>query len=320
VAASPWNARTRGAFALLVVFWGFNYIFVNVGLGSASPSWLAALRALTGTAASVPIVLAFGRWGTLDLAGKRDALLLGLPTTGLFFGLWFWAQTFVLPGVAAVVVYTFPLWVAILSYPILGHRLGPRHWISVAVGFVGVALIAQILASGSHALYVPALVALVGAAASWGLATVLFQRRFPAEQMVEANLYQLVGGSAFLIAWTLVVAPYPLPHWDTGLVVSLLWMGILGTSVAYAIWSILLGRVRAATASAFLFLVPVVTLAASAVLFGERLSYLQLVGVGLVLASIYGIGRAAGASDPPRPGSSRVSLGHSGVQPRLDDR
>ena len=292
-------ARTRTVFLVLVVVWGLNYIFVNIGLAYASPLWLATLRALTGTAASVPLVFAFRSWGTLDRAGIRDALLLGIPTTALFFGLWFWAQQDVLPGVAAVVVYTMPLWVALLSFPVLGQRLGPRHWASVAIGFTGVALISQLVNAGSGGVYLPAIAALIGAAVSWALATVLFQRRFPPAQMIEANFFQLLGGSVALVAWTLVLAPSPGPRFGVPLVVTLLWMGVLGTSLAYGIWSLLLGRIRAATLSAYLFLVPVIALGASALIFGERLSYLQIIGVALVLASIYGIGQARGASDPP---------------------
>jgi drug/metabolite transporter (DMT)-like permease len=307
VTSTSWSFSSRLLFVLLVVFWGFNYIFVNVGLGFSSPLWLASLRAGTGAVATFALVTGIRGWGTLDGAGRRDALLLGLPNTALFFGLWFSAARDVLPGIAAVMIYTFPLWVAVLSYPVLGHRLGPRHWISVAIGFAGVALISQIGEGGGAHLPIVALVMLLGAALAWALGTVLFQRRFPSEQMLEANAYQLGGGSVALLVATLVISPTPLPRPNVDLLAAVLWLGVVGTAVAYAIWYSLLGRTRAATLSAYLFLVPVVALGASAVIFGERLSVLQLVGVGLVLVGIYGIGRAqwqaaeTTTSPPPRP-------------------
>ena len=115
MASSSWSPAAIAGYLLIVVFWGFNYLFVNLGLEFASPLWLAALRAGVGALSTLAIVSGFGGWGTLDRAGKRDALLLGIPNTALFFGLWFWAARSVLPGIAAVVVYTFPLWVALLS-------------------------------------------------------------------------------------------------------------------------------------------------------------------------------------------------------------
>jgi drug/metabolite transporter (DMT)-like permease len=292
VASSPWSLQTRLLFLLIVAFWGLNYVFVNVGLEFAGPLWLASLRAGTGAIATLPIVSAFRGWGTLDRSGRRDALLLGLPNTALFFGLWFWAAREVQPGIAAVVIYTFPLWVALLSQPVLGSRLGPRHWLSIAIGFLGVALISQLGESGGPGVSLWAILALVGAAISWALGTVVFQRRFRREQMLEANAFQLIGGSVGLLGATLVLSPVPLPHPTLDLLATVMWLGILGTAVGYAIWFDLLGRTPAATLSAYVFLVPVVALAASVVFFNEHLSALQLGGVGLVLVSIYGIGRA----------------------------
>jgi probable blue pigment (indigoidine) exporter len=279
-------------FFVIVLVWGFNYLFVNVGLQSAGPLWLATLRAGFGAVTVVTLVTGLRQWHVLDARGRRDALLLGLPNTALFFGLWFVAAERVLPGLAAVVIYTFPLWVALLSAPVLGYRLAPLQWAAIAGGFVGVALISQIwLAAAGHAPILPIL-ELVAAALAWAIGTVLFQRRFRREEMPEANAYQLIGGAIGLVVITLAFTPTPLPHFTVALWVAALWLGVLGTAIAYAIWFLLLGRTRAAKLSAYTFLVPVVALAASAVFFGERLSLVQLAGVGLVLLSIFGIARA----------------------------
>jgi drug/metabolite transporter (DMT)-like permease len=292
VASSPWSLQTRLLFILVVVFWGLNYVFVNIGLEYAGPLWLATLRSGTGAIATLPLVSALRGWGTLDARGRRDALLLGAPNTALFFGLWFWAAREVPPGIAAVVVYTFPLWVALLSDPVLGHRLSLRHWVAVTIGFVGVALISQVGESGGVGISVTAIIALLAAAVSWALGTVVFQRRFRREEMLEANAYQLVGGAVVLLGATFLFSPVPLPHATVGLLETVVWLGILGTTVAYVIWFDLLGRTPASTLSAYVFLVPVVALGASVGFFGEHLSWVQLGGVGLVLVSIYGIGRA----------------------------
>ncbi len=312
MASGPWSLSTRLLFLVLVVCWGLNYPFVNVGLEHASPLWLAMLRAGTGALATLAVVTAYRGWGSLDGAGRRDALLLGIPNTAVFFGLWFWAAGSVLPGIAAVVIYTFPLWVALLSPVFLGSRLGPRHWVSVAVGFVGVALISQLGESGGSKVSVEAIVLLLAAAIAWAVGTVLFQRRFRPAQMLEANGFQLIGGAVALGAATLTVARTPLPTASVPLVESVLWLGLLGTATAYAIWFWLLGRTPAATLSAYVFLVPVVALAASVAYFGERLSILQVAGVGLVLVSIYGIGRARAAPVRPALDSATVPAGRGG--------
>jgi len=288
-----------GYFAGLAFVWGLNFIFATEGLKFWPPLWLALARAGVGALGSLVVLVVVRTGRTLDARGRRDALLLGIPNTALFFALWFTAASTVLPGIVAVTVYTYPLWVALLSAPVLGHRLSGRHWGSIAAGFAGVVLISQVgLTGGSSVPPIP-LAELLASAVAWGVGTVAFQRRFHRDEMLEANTYQLVGGTAMLLLLTAVFEPALPGALGAPVVSSILWLGVLGTTIAYSIWYYLLGRTRAATLSAYLFSVPVVALVASALLFGERLSVLQAAGVLLVLGSIYGIARAPGSTEPP---------------------
>jgi drug/metabolite transporter (DMT)-like permease len=289
--ASRWSGVTWLLFALMVLTWGFNYLFVAVGLTASSPLWLATLRSGLGFVGTLVLVTAARGWGSLDGRGRRDALLLGIPNTTLFFGFWFVAARSVPPGITSVVIYTFPLWVALLSAPVLGRPLGRGAWAAVAIGFTGIALVSQVWTLVGPGISLVPIGELLVAAISWALGTVLFQRRFRAPEVLSASAYQLAGGFAALLVATLFIAPEPLPRATPELVAAALWLGLMGTAVAYAIWFTLLGRTPAARLSTYLFLVPLVALSASALLLGERLSVVQAAGVGLVLLAIYVVGR-----------------------------
>ena len=295
--SSPGPWRTRSLFLFLSFVWGFNFLFVRVGLAGAAPLWLAFLRAAVGAGATAVVLILFGPRQKLGGRGRRDAFLLGLPNTTAFYAFLMLGIQAVLPGLAAVLTYTFPLWVAILSPIVLGHRLSRLHWTAVAGGFLGVVLISggwNVLSAGVSLV---AVLELLGAAVSWAVGTVLFQRRFRREEMFEANAFQLFGGTAGLVALVGIFSPLPLPSVSLSLGLSVLWLGVLGTTLAYLVWFWLLGRTRAATLSAYVFLVPVVALGASAIVFGERLTLLQLAGVGLVFLSTYGISSGRGMAD-----------------------
>ncbi len=299
MAPTPWSASSRTLFGFMVFAWGANYLFVRVGLGYATPLWLAALRAGIGTLGIAVYLLVRNPPIHLDRRGRRDALLLGVPNTAVFFGLWFVAARAVPAGEAAVVVYTFPLWVSLLSSPVLHRRLTRFHWLAVGVGFGGVVLISQPGATGTTPRLLLALVELVAAAVSWAVATVLFQRRFRAEEMPSANAYQLLGGAAALVAAALIVDPTALPGPAPTLWISALWLGLAGSAFGYATWFFLLGRVEAADLSAYAFCVPVTALGLSAIFLGERPSVLQAVGVALVLTSIYLVARSSVVDSGP---------------------
>jgi drug/metabolite transporter (DMT)-like permease len=294
-----WSGRTWVLFALMTLAWGFNYPLVSVGLESASPLWLATLRSGVGLAGTAVLVTTARGWGTLNRKDRRDAILLGIPNTAGLFGFWFVAARSVPPGIASVVIYTFPFWVALLSAPVLGRPLSPIAWAAIATGFLGVALISQAWTLVGPGFSVLPIVELLLGALSWAVGTVLFQRRFRTRQALSACAYQLAGGFVALLLATFVVGAEPLPHPTLDLIGATLWLGLVGTTVAYAIWFTLLARTPAARISAYLFLVPIVALVASVFLLGERLVWVQVVGVGLGVIAIYGVGRSR--MDPNSP-------------------
>ncbi|HKV90196.1 MAG TPA: DMT family transporter, partial [Thermoplasmata archaeon] len=175
----PGVAFTDAAlFGTVATIWGLNYLFVRVGLALEPPLWLAFFRASVG---AVGLLLWLGlrrsstRFSTRDL---RDALAIGIPNTGVFFGLWFVAAAAVPPGQTAVLVYTFPLWVTLLAGPLLGERPSSVQLVAVGGGFLGVVLVSQPWLGGAGALGPVPVVELLAGAVAWALGTVLFKLRF----------------------------------------------------------------------------------------------------------------------------------------------
>jgi probable blue pigment (indigoidine) exporter len=274
-----------------------NYVFVVWGLAEAPALWLAAMRSGVGALGGLAFVFATRRIRFLDGRGRRDALLLGLPNTALFFGLWFIAGASVPPGQAAVFVYTFPLWVALLSAAFFRYSLTGLQVVAILVGFAGVLLVSQPWNHSQGFALLPVTLLLV-AAFAWAVGTVLFKHRFHGEAVHAANAFQLLGGTAGLLLASWVTEP-------GGFVPSLrllgivLWLGLAGTALSYMIWFWLLDRLHATTLSAYVFLVPLVALVASLLLLGEGLGPGQVAGVGFVLSSIYLMARASQAGQGP---------------------
>lgn len=301
-----WGAGSLALFALMVLAWAGNYLFVRVGEGYVTPLWLATLRAGVGAAGARAYLSVRSPTAPFSWRDRRDALFLGLPNTAVFLGLWFTAAPLVPPGQTAVIVYTFPLWVTAFSPWALRTPVRPAQWAAVAVGFAGVFLVSQPWASGSGHLPTVPLVELLAAAISWAGATVAFQRRFAPPELAQANGYQLLGGTVGLLAATVALGGAGAPTTDAlGLWVSVLWLGLFGTAFAYGVWFFLLGSVHASALSTYAFLVPLTALSLSAAIEGERIDLVQGVGVALVLLGIYLVGRAA----PLHPAAAASSGG-----------
>jgi len=290
VPRAGWDAKSVGLFAAMVVAWAGNYLFVRLGETVVTPLWLASLRAgigVLGVGAFLAIRSPPGGFSRVD---ARDALLLGIPNTAIFLGLWFVAAPAIAPGETAVLIYTFPLWVALFSPTLLGSHLGRRHGYALGLGFAGVVLVSQPWSASVVRSDLVPFLELLAAAVSWALATLLFQRRFHPDELARANGYQLLGGATVLIGVSLVTRQAAMPLGNPDLWISVLWLGLLGTAFAYGVWFYLLRSVHASALSAYAFLVPLTALALSATFEGERLVWSQLAGVVLVVAGIYLVG------------------------------
>jgi probable blue pigment (indigoidine) exporter len=181
----------------------------------------------------------------------------------------------------------------------------------VVLGFGGVVLVSQPWLGGADPLAPLPVAALLLAALSWAFGTVLFKRRFTGSKVVPANALQLLGGTGGLLLAATLTEGSSLPTLSLPLVATVAWLGVLGTAVAYSIWFALLDRRPAGTLSAYTFLVPLVALAASAVVFGEQVNAMEAGGVGVVLAALYLNGRGAEPRDPAEhpPVSAQESRG-----------
>jgi len=301
VAARPRSVPTVLLFGLMVLAWAGNYLFVRVGEGYVAPLWLATLRAGLGALAFGAYLAVRPNGVPFSPADRRDALLLGVPNTAIFLGLWFVAATQIPPGQTAVLVYTFPLWVALLSPWVLGGRVGPGRWLGIFLGFLGVVLLSQPWATGGQRPPPDAVAELLLAAVSWAGATVAFQKRFSPASLAVANGYQLLGGATTLLVASAVLGEISGPTAAPTLWVSVAWLGLYGTAFAYGVWFFLLRSVPAASLSAYAFLVPLTALVLSVVLEGERLDAVQLGGVLLVILGVYLVGRVSVGLRAGRP-------------------
>src|SRR5256712_8363077 len=257
--------------ATMLVVWGLNRPFFQAGLSYPPPVWLASLRAMTGLLTVLAILLVLRTQGQIDLRQKIAAFLIVIPGIGFFFGFWTIGETVLPAGEASVLIYTFPIWTLILSLPVLGDRRTPLKVGAALLGFAGVALVAQVGTTSPTGDLV-AITLLIVAGFAFALDNVLFKRLFKGDQLLRANVWQLAGGSAFLIAWASLAEPVSAIHWTLALAGAIFWIGVLGTAIVFVLWFTLLSRYNAASLTPLTFLVVVVVLVGSFLFLGQTIA------------------------------------------------
>ena len=279
------------AFFLLVLFWGSAFAVVKIGLDYSPPVLFAGLRSALGGLAMVLAALWWG--GSPDL--RRDwpvFLLLALFNVVLFIGLQTYAILYLPSGSAAVLIYLQPILVGLLAWPILGETLTAAKIVGLLLGFSGIAAVSAGSVSGAENAISPTGVVFGAASAlSWALGTVYFKKYEARVSTLWAVAMMFLTGGVILTALGVLVEPLGEISWTGAFVASLLYSGLVGTSLAWVIWFALVRAGEASRVASYIFAVPLTAVLIGVVFLDEPLGYTLLMGAASVVCGIYLVNR-----------------------------
>ena len=276
------------AFVLLVLFWSSTFSVVKVGLDYSPPVLFAGIRSIVGGLAMVMVALLWG--GRPDLRRDWGAYaMLSMLNVVLFMGLQTFAIMLLPSGTAAVLIYLQPILTGVLAWLVLGESLSAAKLAGLLLGFSGIVAVSV---GGFSGVVSPVGVAFaVVSALAWALGTVYFKKVQDQVSMLWAVALSFLFGGIVLSALGLVIESPAEISISGGLSASLLYSGLVGTGLAWSLW---LGLVRAGEASrvaAYVFFVPLVSVAIGALVLDERLSASLFIGAVLVVSGIYLVNR-----------------------------
>lgn len=271
----------------LTVIYALCFAAIKAGLAFAPPLLFAGLRVLIGGV--VLFILAFFLRQPL-LPPRRDwggIVALALTAITVAFGAMFLSPGRTGAGIASVLGNTQPLMVVVLAALFLGERMTASKWVTLAFGFTGVSLIAGRALGGPDAYGMAGALLALGASLGASVGNIIFKRLAIQGNLLLITAWQLVLGSLPLLLLAALVEQDRRVIWNAEFVGLLLFLALVGTALANAVWYWLLQREEVGRLTMFLFLVPVLGLGIAALIFGERISLLE--GIGSTL-TVIGVG------------------------------
>lgn len=263
--------------ALAPIIWGTTYFVTTQFLPPNRPLLVSVLRA-------API-------GLLMLAGFRQlpkgkwwwrTAVLGTLNIGLFFALLFTAAYRLPGGILAMMMAIQPLVVGVLAWAILTEHRSLRTFLAASLGLFAVGLV---VLGPTVRFDTVGVIAGVAATLVMACGTVLTKHWGRSAPLLVFTSWQLVAGGLMLLTFALVIEGAPPPLTTTNLL-AFVWLGIVGTGIAYALWFRGIGKLNASTVAILGLLSPVSAMLFDFLLLKKSLTNMQIIGAAMVIGSI----------------------------------
>lgn len=293
--APPARWLIAAALAAVYVIWGSTYLVMRVGLETLPPFLMSGSRFLIAGA----LLFAFLRLRGAPSPSAREWVAcakVGVLLLVVGNGFVALAEQRLSSSVAAMVVATMPLWMALLS-SFTGQRPSRLEWIGLLLGFGGVALLQL-----SGQLDAPPLMVLtlLLAPVSWAAGSV-WSKRLPLPKGPMATAAEmLVGGTSMLVVSfargeRLIHAP------SARSIGAVAFLVVFGSIVAFSAYGFLLRATRPAIATSYAYVNPVVALVLGIALGGEHAGPMTWVAAAIILAGVGILSIQRARSAPPKP-------------------
>jgi drug/metabolite transporter (DMT)-like permease len=294
--------KNWGLFALLSVVWGSSFLWIKVGqggdlpaLGLAHPAnattfrpfMLVAVRLLFGLIGLAVVVAAQRTHLPRDRRTLLAYLFMGAVNTAIPFVLITWGQRRIDSSLASILNGTVPLFTIVIAHfwqadeRITFGRLG-----GLLLGFAGVVvLVGRDVQPGALAANLWGELAVIAAAACYAVA-LNFSRRYLRNQSPVAQSFMvLLFADLILLVATPLAEPVDLPSSPLAWF-AVLWLGLLGSCLAYLLFFSLINAWGATRASLITYVFPVIGLVLGILLLGETADWRLFVGAALVVSGI----------------------------------
>ena len=299
------DARIWLALITVYVVWGSTFIALAIAVRDLPPLLSMALRHVVAGAAL--LAFALPRRGEEPDPIGWPQIRAGLVFGGFLFllghGGLAWAQQTVPAGVAALLVGSIPLWMALLDRVAFGRRLTGTAYVGFALGFLGLAFLVDPIGEGSVD-RVGAIV-IVLAALAWAAGS-LYSRgaALPRRPLVSAGLASLCGG-VLLLTGSVVTGELGRATFSAEALLAVGYLVVVGSFVGFTAYVWLLRVAPTSLVATYAYMNPIVAVFLGWLLLDEEITVQMAAAGGAVVVAVALIVRASGSALEPGRGLLR---------------
>ena len=279
--------------------WGPMGIFVrSLGAYGFDSIQISALRLCAAALCFLLLLLARrGRGFRLQLRDLPLFLGLGVGSVGLMTCCYFAAIRMMTMSEAAILLYTSPIWVVLMSALFFHEKVTRRKLLALTLAFAGCALVSGL---GGGVLNPLGVLVGVGSGIAYGLYSILGSvalRRYPPET-VSSYTFFIAAIAVLLISRPAeLVQKIAAADGLAGLILLILATGAVTAFVPFLIYTIGLNRVQASHAAILATVEPLIATVLGIIVYGEQLRTATLLGIVCILGAIVALNTGSRQND-----------------------
>jgi drug/metabolite transporter (DMT)-like permease len=272
---------------LLAAIWGASYLFIKVAVEDIEPAPMMAARTLVaGAVLAAYLLLALGREQTIRELREswRPALVLGAVNAAIPFWLVAWGEKHVDSSVAGIAQSTVPIFTFLVAARFVpGEHVGPLRVLGIALGLLGVAVLAGLDPRGGW-WAVAGTLAVVLSSLSYAFGGVYGQLRVRTVSGPVLATGSMLAGGLILLPLAFFQLPERTPSAEA--VGGLFALTLLGTAFGQLLLFRMLRLYGSRQLSLVTYLIPGFALGYGAVVLSEPITAAALVGLALILVGV----------------------------------
>ncbi len=281
------------SFATVYLVWGSTYFFIQVAVRHIPPMMLGAFRFLAAGILLMGWCLVKGE-GVGSRRQIKHAIISGLMLLLVGTGSVIWAEKWLPSSLVAVLVSSSPFWFVLLDVPKWRENLTNRSIIAGLIfGFIGVTLmfsekVAETISSPGESHAIIGLSILLIGTISWAGGS-LYSKYHASESSTLSSAWQMMAAGAAFFLGSLFLNEWRGFEWHavtTGAWLSVLYLVVFGSLVAYSAFVWLLKVRSAIQVSTYAYVNPVIAVLLGVFFAGEHMSLMQISGLVVVLVSV----------------------------------
>lgn len=274
------------AYLTVCIVWGSTYLAIRIGVTDMPFLSFAGIRFFIAGALILIFSLIKGWAFPKSWQDYKTIIFAGTMLLFVSNGLLCWAEQYIDSGLAALLVASVPLFMALIEVAIPHeHKLGFLGWIGLIIGFLGVVfLISPTISLGGKTL--TAMIVVLIASFIWAAASIYMKRRTVGGAMMpNIGIQMLAAGTAFILAAQLT-GGVSLAGASASGIGALLYLIFIGSILAYSAFYYMLKVIPAAKAGTYAYINPVVAVILGALILDEIVTIQSIIAASIILAGV----------------------------------